>query len=71
MKTILSLLLIVVLAIAACYFFRKLVESIINLKIYLAAKKDPHHPARVEGGIVYNSETKKLEKAEDKIILPF
>ena len=55
-----------------CYCIRKLVESIINLMVYLDSRKNPNHEANSEStNFVVNKETKKLENASNPPKLPF
>ena len=60
---------IIVASIAAMYFMKKFVESVINLSVSL--KKRNYYDKRLQHqGIVFNKRTKKLE-ADNSLILPF
>lgn len=66
---LLRILLIIFFAIIFCFFFRKLIESIINL-FTLLDKKNYYNITMQHQGIVLNKKTKKLE-ADNSLILPF
>ena len=69
MKTLLIIASLIILCVLAIYFFRKLMESLVNLYI-LSKKKNSHDLTKQRNGIVLNKKTKKLE-ADQSLILPF
>lgn len=69
MNTILSVAAIVLLGAVAMFLVRKISEEIVNYKII---RKNKLHPdlSKRRAGIVYNSDTKKLEE-DYALILPY
>lgn len=69
---ILKSCLIVIASILVCLLIKKLIESIVNLKILFETAKHPErYPDRINrGGFVINKKTKKVE-ADNHIKLPF
>lgn len=70
MNIILAILTFIVLGFLFVGLFIKLIESIINIGIYEQHKKDfdTHYSGF---GVVFNSETGKLESSGSKFIFPF
>ena len=72
MKTICSIIAVVILAVLTMYFIRKLVEMTRNLITLFQTSKNPNHPQRAESSeVVLNQQTKKLENCSGVIKLPF
>lgn len=68
---ILKLLCIALLSILLIYSWKKLVESIINLRCLFSKEYKSNSLHYKEGGIVLNTKTGKMENTSNKLTLPF